>query len=132
MQQLFELRRETYARADFKVDATALGSVALSASGTASVSVTQTTTGSHTLSASYSGDANYAAAGPITRTYTVTAAAPPAASKVASPASAAANCSPTVSAAAAIRLNENQSIGQVLLNKGSAVSTAGARSVCAE
>jgi hypothetical protein len=113
----------------FKVDSTSLGSVALSASGTASVSVTQTATGSHTLSASYSGDANFAAAGPITRTYTVTAAAVPAASKAATPANAAATCTSTVSPAAAIRLREVQSMSQA---KGSAVSTAGARPVCAE
>jgi hypothetical protein len=58
----------------FKVDSTALGSVALS-SGIASVNVTLSTTGTHTLSATYSGDTKYAAVGPITRTYAVTAAA---------------------------------------------------------
>lgn len=58
----------------FKVGTTSLGTVTLS-SGTASVSVTETTAATYTLSATYSGDSNYAAAGPITRTYTVTAAA---------------------------------------------------------
>src|SRR5271165_4134081 len=52
----------------FKVDATTLGTLALS-SGVASINVTQTTTGTHTLSATYNGDGNYAASGPITRTY---------------------------------------------------------------
>jgi hypothetical protein len=35
--------------------------------------VTTSATGSHTLSATYNGDANFAAAGPITVSYTVTA-----------------------------------------------------------
>ncbi len=47
----------------------------LNGSGVATLSVTLSTSGSHTLSATYNGDSNYAAAGPITRTFTVAAAA---------------------------------------------------------
>jgi len=60
----------------FKVDGAAYGSpVALSGTGTASTSVTGLTTASHTLSVTYSGDTNYAAAGPVSVSITVTAAA---------------------------------------------------------
>ena len=53
--------------------------VAVSSSGTASTSVTGLTIATHTLSAKYSGDANYAAAGPISVSSVVTAVvkAPP-------------------------------------------------------
>jgi len=60
----------------FKVDAANYGSaVTLSSTGTASTSVTGLTTTTHTLSATYSGDANYAAVGPVSVSITVTAAA---------------------------------------------------------
>jgi hypothetical protein len=60
----------------FKVDGANHGSaVTLSGTGTASISVTGLTTGSHTLAATYSGDGNYAAAGPISVSITVKAAA---------------------------------------------------------
>jgi hypothetical protein len=55
--------------------------IALS-SGTATINVTETTTGSYTLAATYSGDTNYAAAGPVSRAITVAAAAVKPASKV--------------------------------------------------
>jgi hypothetical protein len=61
----------------FKVDGVADGSPVALSSGTASVNVTESVTGTHTLSATYSGDANYNPAGPVSRTYTVTAAAKP-------------------------------------------------------
>jgi len=48
--------------------------IALSTTGTASISVTGLTIATHTLSAKYSGDANYAAAGPISVSSVVTAA----------------------------------------------------------
>jgi hypothetical protein len=54
--------------------ATISGSPVTLSSGTASLSVTTSTTGSHTLKAVYSGDANYASVNAST-TYTVTAAA---------------------------------------------------------
>jgi hypothetical protein len=47
----------------------------LNSSGVASLSVTSTTTGTNTLSATYSGDSNYSADGPITRTVKVNAPA---------------------------------------------------------
>jgi len=60
----------------FSVDGTAIGSpVTLNSSGAASVSLALTTTGTHTLSATYNGNVFYPTAGPVTRTYTVTAAA---------------------------------------------------------
>ena len=50
----------------FKVDGANYGSpVSLSSTGTASTSVTGLSIATHTLSATYSGDSNYAAAGPI-------------------------------------------------------------------
>jgi hypothetical protein len=57
----------------FKVDGANYGSpVTLSSTGTASTSVTGLTTTSHTLSVTYSGNANYAAAGPISVSITIT------------------------------------------------------------
>ena len=63
-------------KVQFKVDGTNYGSaVTLSSTGTASTSVTGLTVASHTLSATYSGDSNYAAAGPVSVSITVKAAA---------------------------------------------------------
>jgi len=60
----------------FKVDGTNHGSaVTLSTTGTASTSLTGLTTASHTLSVTYSGDGNYAAAAAISVSITVKAAA---------------------------------------------------------
>lgn len=60
----------------FKVDGVNFGSaVTLSSTGTASTSVTGLTTATHKLAATYSGDTNYAAAGPISVSITITAAA---------------------------------------------------------
>jgi hypothetical protein len=59
----------------FKVDGSSHGSPVTLSSGTASTSVTGLTIASHTLSATYSGDANYAAAGPISVSISVKAAA---------------------------------------------------------
>ena len=62
-------------KVQFKVDGANYGSaVTLSSTGTASTSVTGLTTTTHTLSATYSGDSNYAAAGPISVSITITAA----------------------------------------------------------
>jgi hypothetical protein len=58
----------------FKADGVSTGSPVALSSGAASTTVTISTVGSHTLSATYSGDSNYAVAGPVTRTFTVTAA----------------------------------------------------------
>jgi sugar lactone lactonase YvrE len=58
----------------FKVDGANFGSPVTISSGAASTSVTGLTQTTHTLSATYSGDANYAAGGPISVGITVTAA----------------------------------------------------------
>jgi hypothetical protein len=50
------------------------GSPVTLSSGAAKLSVKTSVTGPHTLSATYNGDSNYAASGPISETYTVTAA----------------------------------------------------------
>ena len=63
-------------KVQFKVDGANYGSpVTLSGTGTASTSVTGLTTTTHTLAATYAGDTNYAAAGPISVSITVKAAA---------------------------------------------------------
>ena len=63
-------------KVQFKVDGANYGSaVGLSGSGTASTSVTGLSVATHTLSVIYGGDANYAPAGPISVSITVTAAA---------------------------------------------------------
>jgi hypothetical protein len=63
-------------KVQFKVDGANYGSaVTLSGTGTASTSVTGLTTTTHTLAATYSGDSNYAAAGPISVSITIKAAA---------------------------------------------------------
>jgi hypothetical protein len=102
----------------FKVDSTALDSVALS-SGKASVSVRESATGSHTLSATYSGDVNHAAAGPVTRTYTVTAAA--SIVKLSSSANPATKCKPVVFSITVDGASGAKPTGTVALKKGSSV-----------
>ena len=59
-------------KVQFKVDGANYGSaVTLSSTGTASTNVTGLTSTTHTLSATYSGDTNYAAAGPVSVSITV-------------------------------------------------------------
>jgi hypothetical protein len=103
----------------FSVDGTAIGSPKTLSSGAASVSVTETTTGTHTLSATYSGDGNYLAAGPITRTYTVTAAA----SKITltSSANPATSCKPVVFSVSVTGTSSVKPTGKVQLKKGTTV-----------
>lgn len=60
----------------FQVDGANYGGAVTISSGTASTSVTGLTQTTHTLGAKYSGDVNYAAAGPITVSVTVTAVKP--------------------------------------------------------
>ncbi len=57
----------------FKVDGANFGGPVTFSSGAASTSVTGLTQTSHTLSVTYSGDANYAAAGPVSVSVAVTA-----------------------------------------------------------
>jgi len=59
----------------FSVNGVAVGNPVTLASGAASINLTETTTGTYTLSATYSGDANYAATGPVSRSISVAAAA---------------------------------------------------------
>lgn len=59
----------------FTLDGTVINSGVALASGAASLTAVVSSVGAHTLSVSYSGDANYAAAGPVTRSFTITAAA---------------------------------------------------------
>jgi len=61
----------------FKVDGVNSGSPVTISSGTASTNLTGLTTAAHTLSATYSGDSNYAAGGPISVAITVTTGANP-------------------------------------------------------
>ena len=61
----------------FKVDGANFGSAVTLASGAASTNVTGLSVTSHTLSATYSGDTNYAAGGPISVSITVTGTVPP-------------------------------------------------------
>ena len=90
----------------------------LNSSGVASLSVVTSVTGSHTLSATYNGDTNFSAAGPITRTYTVTAAP---AVKLSSTRNPAKRCNPvTFSVAVTGQLFERPT-GEVELKKGSTV-----------
>ena len=85
----------------------------------ASLSVVTSVTGPHTLSATYSGDPNYAAAGPITRTYTVTAAA----SKTAltSSANPAKYCTPVDFSVSVTGTSGVKPTGKVELKKGTMV-----------
>jgi hypothetical protein len=63
-------------KVQFKVDGANRGSaVTVSSTGTASLSLTGLTVATHTLAANYSGDANYAAAGPVSVSIKVTAGA---------------------------------------------------------
>src|SRR5581483_1372792 len=59
----------------FKVDGNNSGSPVTLLSGTATKNETGFTTATHTLSATYSGDSNYAAGGPISVTITFTSSA---------------------------------------------------------
>jgi Bacterial Ig-like domain (group 3) len=109
----------------FWVDGVAIGSpVTLSSTGTASVSVTETTTGTHTLAASYNGNGIYLAAGPITRTYGVTAtvAAPaPSKTNLVSSANPAVNCQPVAFSATVSGTSGTKPTGTVTLKKGATV-----------
>ena len=91
----------------------------LNSSGGASLSVVTSVTGTHTLSATYSGDPNYAAAGPITRTYTVTAAAAPI--KLTSSANPATDCKPVDFSVSVTGTSGVKPTGKVELKKGTLV-----------
>jgi len=92
----------------------------LNGSGVASLSVTSTTTGSNTLSATYSGDSNYAADGPITENVTVDAAAAKSGATVAvkSSANPATLCSEVAFSVSVTASGSQQPTGTVKLMKG--------------
>lgn len=102
--------------------ATISGSPAtLNSSGVASLSVVTSVTGTHTLSATYSGDANYAASGPITRTYTVTAAITKPVIKLSSSANPATSCQAVVFSVTVTGTSGDTPTGKVELYKGASV-----------
>jgi hypothetical protein len=104
----------------FSVDGTAIGSpVTLNGLGTASVSLALTTVGTHTLSATYNGNAFYPPAGPVTRTYTVTAAASK--TKLTSSANPAAKCKPVDFTVTVTGTSRTEPTGKVELKKGALV-----------
>jgi large repetitive protein len=93
--------------------------VTLNSSGVASLSVVTSIGGSHTLATAYSGDANYAAAGSITRTYTVTAAASkPATVKLSSKPNPAQRCKPVTFSIVVSGSSGEEPTGKVELKKG--------------
>ncbi len=103
----------------FSVDGTAIGSPKTLSAGAASVSVTETTLGTHTLSAKYNGDTNYVAAGPITRTYSVTTTGTVAPTvKLTSSANPATTCKPLVFSVAVAGTSGVTPTGSVQLKKG--------------
>jgi hypothetical protein len=114
----------------FKVDGANYGSPVTISSGTASTSVTGLTTTSHTLSATYSGDSNYAAGGPISVTITVTTtAAQPANSLVTlapiSARAAATSCAPAAFAVIVSSTTNDLPTGDVRLLDGATVLATG-------
>ena len=78
----------------FKVDGANFGSAVTLASGAASTNVTGLSVTSHTLSATYSGDTNYAAGGAISVSITVTGTIPPPAVTLVPMMSTATTCGP--------------------------------------
>ncbi len=91
----------------------------LNGSAVASLSVTSTTTGTKTLSATYNGDANYAVAGPITRAFTIVAAASkPARVAVTSSANPATLCSAIAFSVAVTGTGNEMPSGAVTLMNG--------------
>jgi len=86
----------------------------------ASLSVVTSVTGTHTLSATYAGDANYSAVGPITRTYTVTSAAV-AKVTLSSAANPVQRCYPVTFSVLVAGQGAEKPTGKVELRKGSTV-----------
>jgi Bacterial Ig-like domain (group 3) len=102
------------------LDGVAIGGspATLNSSGVASLSVVTSATGTHTLSATYTGDANYGTAGPITRTYTVTAAS---VVKLASSLNPAKTCKAVAFSVFVTGSSGITPTGNVVLKKGSTV-----------
>jgi sugar lactone lactonase YvrE len=111
----------------FKVDGANYGSPVTIASGAASTSVTGLTIAPHTLSATYSGDANYAAGGPISVPITVHAVKIMAAVTL-SPTAAVSSCSPVQFGVAVKSTSSTVATGEVTLLDGSNTIASGALS----
>jgi hypothetical protein len=106
----------------FKKNGAAIGSPVTLASGAASVNLTGLTAGTIALSASYSGDSNYAAAGPLTRNLTVTAPAKTAATvKLAAKANPATSCAAIAFTATVSGKSGVVPTGKVELREGSKI-----------
>jgi hypothetical protein len=113
----------------FSVDGAAYGSPVTIASGVASVNLTGLTTKAHSLSAKYSGDANYAAVGPISVSITVAAAARAKATvKIAPQANASSTCNAAVFSVQVTGASSPAPSGRVQLREGSKVLAAAALS----
>jgi hypothetical protein len=109
----------------FKVDSANYGSpVTLSSTGVASTSVTGLTQTTHTLSATYSGDSNYAAAGPVSVSVVVTAVKVMSAVTV-SPTPSYSSCAPARFSIAVSSGSKVVPTGQVTLFEDSRKITAG-------
>jgi len=107
----------------FTLDGTAIGSPVTIAAGAAAVNVASTVVGVHTLAATYSGDANYAASGAISRTFTVTAAAAklPATVKLSVSANPSISCRSVVFSAAVAGTTGAAPTGTIVLKDGTRV-----------
>jgi hypothetical protein len=98
------------------------GSPATLSSGVASLNVTSSVVGTHTLAATYSGDSSYAAAGPISETYKVTAAAASknkTATMLKSSVNPAAVCKPVIFTSTVDGMNGAMPTGEVKIWNGS-------------
>ena len=103
----------------FKVDGANFGSpVTLTSTGTASTSVTGLTQTTHTLSASYSGDSNYAPAGPVSVSVVVTAVKIGASVSL-SPTASTGGCAPMQFGVAVTSSSKTQPTGEVSILDGS-------------
>jgi hypothetical protein len=112
----------------FKVDnANFGGPVTVSSTGTASTSVTGLTQTSHTLSATYNGDSNYAATGPVSVSVTVTAVKV-GASITFSPMASTSSCAPKEFSVAVTSASKTLPTGDVSILDGSRLLASGALS----
>ena len=107
----------------FTLNGSAIGGPVTLVSGTATVSVKATATGTATLAAVYSGDGNYASAGPVTRTVTVDAAKVKAVVDVKAKANPATTCEGLVFSAEVTGEGTVKPTGEVELKEGGKVLT---------
>ena len=108
----------------FSVNGAAVGGPVALASGAATISLTETTAASYTLSAIYSGDTNYSPAGPVSRVITVAAATKPASTvTLKAKTNPASPCEPIDFSAAVASNTTAKPAGKVELTEGSTVLT---------